>query len=203
MIFNDSEQLRQEYAKLGEPYEDSEPGKQWKFILKQIDSDPDKKETIQEMTRVAISPTEEYITYNHIWQGKNPIGSYISDSQTNVGVYPKFEPIYERYINEDNTYSQRLTSKNTTIAYFIPFNKENAEQLHKICNDISMKAGQRTIYHIMPEGGTKITIDSYQDWLNGEFEDLFKNGKITTVVTATSAANKQQSTRRANESKEV
>jgi hypothetical protein len=57
----------------------------------------------------------------------------------------------------------------------------------------------------MPEGGTKITIDSYQDWLNGEFEDLFKNGKITTVVTAASAsaANKQQTTRRANESKEV
>lgn len=183
MIFNDSEALRAEYAKLGETYEDSEPGKHWKAVIKQIDADPDKKETIQEMTRVAITPTEEYIVYHHMWHGKNPIGSYISDSQTNVGVYPKFEPIYERFINEDNTYSQRLISKNTTIGYFIPFNKENAEDLHKLCNDISMKAGQKTHYYIMPEGGTKITVDSYQDWLNGDFETLQATGKAKAIET--------------------
>lgn len=182
MIFNDSEALREEYAKLGEAYEDNEPSKHWKFIQNQIKDDPEKKETIQDMTRVVVAPGEEYIVYSHMIQGKNPIGSYVSDTETNVGVYPKFQPIYERYINEDNTYSQRLISKNTTIAYFIPFNKETAENLHKLCNDISMKAGQRTVYHIMPEGGTKITVDSYQDWLNGEFDDLIKNGKISTIV---------------------
>jgi len=192
MIFNDSEQLRQEYAKIGETYEDSEPEKHWKFILKQIQSDPDKKETIQEMTRIAVAPGEEYIVYNHMWSGKNPIGSYVSDSQTEVGVYPKFEPIYERFINEDNTYEQRLISKNTTIAYFIPFDKEHAENLHKLCNDITMKAGLRTVYHIMPEGGTKITVDSYQDWLNGEFDDLMKNGKITTTTTNVTTSPTQQ-----------
>ena len=179
MIFNDSEELRQEYAKLGETYEDNEPGKHWKFILNQIKDDPDKKETIQDMTRVAVSPNEEYIVYSHMIQGKNPIGSIVSDTQTNVGVYPRFEPIYERYINEDNTYSQRLISKNTTVAYFLAFNKENAESLHRFCNDVSMKPGLRTVYHVMPEGGTKITIESYNDWLNGEFEDLYKNGKIS------------------------
>lgn len=186
MIFNDSEQLRQEYVKLGETYEDSEPGKHWKAVIKQIDADPEKKETIQQMTRLAVASDEEYIVYDHMVQGKNPIGSIISDSQTNMGVYPKFEPIYERYVNEDNTYSQRLISKNTTIAYFIPFNKENAEELHRLCNDISMKPGQRTVYHIMPEGGTKITINSYQDWLNGEFEDLQQNGKITVQAATKS-----------------
>lgn len=182
MIFNDSESLRAEYAKLGEKYEETESDKYWKFILNQIKDDPDKRETIQEMTRIAVAPGEEYITYHHMIHGKNPIGSIVSDSQTNVGIYPKFEPIYERYINEDNTYSQRLISKNTTIAYFIPFNKENAENLHKLCNDISMKAGLRTVYYVMPEGGTKITIDSYQDWLNGDFQDLQEHGKITTTV---------------------
>lgn len=186
MIFNDSEQLRQEYAKLNETYEDTETGKYWKFILKQIANDPNKKETIQEMLRIAVSPEEEYIVYHHMWQGTNAIGSVVSDTETNVGIYPKFEPIYERYINEDNTYSQRLTSKNTTIGYFIPFNKENAEKLHKLCNDISMKPGQKTTYHVMPEGGTKITILSYQDWLNGEFQDLHENGKITIATTTPS-----------------
>ena len=181
MIFNDSEALRQEYAKLGEKYEETEPDKHWKFIQNQIKDDPDKKETIQEMTRVAVAPNEEYIVYHHMIQGKNPIGSVVSDAQSSVGIYPKFEPIYERFINEDNTYGQRLTSKNTTIAYYIPFNKENVEKLHKLCNDITMKAGHRTTYYIMPEGGTKILVQTYQDWLNGEFEDLHEHGKITTT----------------------
>ena len=186
MIFNDSEELRQEYAKLGEKYEETEPDKHWKFVLNQIKDDPDRKETIQEMTRIAVAPGEEYIVYHHMIQGKNPIGSVVSDAQSSVGIYPKFEPIYERYINEDNTYSQRLISKNTTIAYFIPFNKENVEKLHKLCNDITMKSGHRTTYYIMPEGGTKILVQTYQDWLDGEFEDLHEHGKITIKEEAAS-----------------
>lgn len=183
MIFNDSDELRQEYAKLGQQYEESEPDKHWKFVQNQIKDDPNKKETIQEMTRVAVAPGEEYIVYNHMIAGKNPIGSYVSDAQTSVGIYPKFEPIYERYINEDNTYGQRIISKNTTIAYYIPFTKENIDRLHKLCNDVTMKAGLKTTYYIMPEGGTKITVASYKDWKDGEFEDLQEHGKITITTT--------------------
>lgn len=187
MIFNDSDALRAEYAKLGEAYEESEPDKHWKFILKQIANDPDRKETIQQMTRIAVAPGEEYIIYDHMIRGKNPIGSIVSDAQTNVGVYPRFEPQYERFIQEDNTYGQRLISKNTAIAYFIQFNKENAEEIHKLCNDLSMRAGQKTVYYVMPEGGTKITINTYEDWLNGDFADLQEHGKITpTTKVATS-----------------
>src|SRR5690242_712639 len=111
MLFNDSQALRQEYARIGATYEESEEDKHYKFILNQIESDPNKKETITAMTRIQVAPGEEYITYHHTWSGKNPIGSFCRVTQTNVGIYPKFEPIYERFIQEDNTFGQRLISR--------------------------------------------------------------------------------------------
>ena len=183
MLFNDSEAQRLEYQKVGQAYEETEEDKHYKFILKQIDNDPNKKETISSMTRVMVGPNEEYIVYNHKWEGVNPIGSYLSTTQTNVGVYGHFEPIYERFIQEDNTFGQRLVSKNTTVGYFIPFTKEASDQLHKLCNDSSVRQGLRTKYYIMPEGGTKITVSSYKDWRDGEFEDLHEHGKITIQQT--------------------
>lgn len=183
MLFNDSEAQRKEYSKIGQPFEETEEDKHYQFILKQIANDPNKKESISAMTRIATGPNEEYIVYNHKWEGTNPIGSYVGTTQTNVGIYGHFEPIYERFIQEDNTYGQRLISKNTNVAYFIPFNKETADQLHKLCNDYSAKAGIRTRYYIMPEGGTKITVESYQDWINGTFDDLINTGKAKIKAT--------------------
>lgn len=182
MPFNDSEAQRKEYQKVGQPYEETEEDKHYKFILKQLENDPNKKETISAMTRIAVGPNEEFIVYHHKWEGINPIGSHVSVTQTNVGIYGHFEPIYERFIQEDNTYGQRLISKNTTVAYSIPFTKETADNLHKLCNDVSAKSGLRTKYYIMPDGGTKITVNSYKDWRDGEYEDLHENGKITTTI---------------------
>ena len=129
------------------------------------------------MKRIMVSPGEEYIVYHHIWEGTNPIGSFIRTTQTNVGIYGHFEPIYERFIQDDNTFGQRLVSKNIATAYFIPFTKETAEELHKLCDDKSFR--NKTEYVVQPEGGTPITINSYNDWVNGDFDDLHENGTIT------------------------
>ena len=190
MLYNDSEAQRQEYQKIGQAYEETEADKSYKHILKEIENDPNKKERISNMTRILVSPGEEYIVYHHSWEGINPIGSYRKTSQTNVGVYGKFEPIYERYITEDNTFENRLISKNTDTAYFIPFTKEKAEELHRLCNDAIAKPSARTAYYVMPEGGTKITVNSYQDWLNGTFEDLHQTGKATPLISNTNKPEK-------------
>lgn len=179
MLYNDSEAQRQEYQKIGQAYEETEEDKSYKQILKEIENDPNKKERITSMTRILVAPGEEYIVYHHTWEGINPIGSFRKTTQTNVGIYGHFEPIYERYITEDNTFAQKLISKNTDTAYFIPFTKERAEKLHKLCNDTPAKPSSRTSYYVLPEGGTKITIPKYEDWLNGEFDDLHEHGKIT------------------------
>lgn len=179
VVFNDSPALRQSYAKLGEEYQPTEQDKHYQYCLKQIESDPKKKETINTMYRIKISENEEYIVYIHTWEGLNPIGSYISVTQTDVGLYPDFQPIKERYITEDNTYAERVLSKNTNIGYFIPFTKDQAEELHKLCNDTSSRPGSKTKYYVDNGGGTLITVNSYKDWRDGEFEDLIENGKIT------------------------
>jgi hypothetical protein len=193
MLYNDSAAQRLEYEKLGLVYEENEEDKAYQHALKQIQNDPNKKERITSMIRVAVAPGEEYIVYHHTWEGTNPIGSKVKTTQTNVGIYGKFDPIYERFITEDNTYGQKLVSKNTDTAYFIPFTKERAEELHKLCNDITSKPGSRTSYYVMPEGGTKITVESYKDWLNGNFEDLHANGKITTATQQPAAQIKTKS----------
>ena len=177
MLYNDSEVQRAEYQKVGQPYEETEEEKHYKQVLKQIESDPNKKERIIHMKRIMVSPGEEYIVYHHIWEGTNPIGSFIRTTQTNVGIYGHFEPIYERFIQDDNTFGQRLVSKNIATAYFIPFTKETAEELHKLCDDKSFR--NKTEYVVQPEGGTPITINSYNDWVNGDFDDLHENGTIT------------------------
>lgn len=191
MIFNDSEPLRQEYQKVGETYEETEFDKQHKFVLQQIANDPNKKETITQMNRIMVNPPDEqYIVYIKTWEGVNQIGSYLSTTVSNIGIYPQFHPIYERFLQEDNTYGQRTISKNPVVAYFIPFTKATAEALHKLCNDTTSKQTQRTKYYAQVEGGTVITIASYHDWLNGSFDDLIENGKIT-IPTAPVQTTKQ------------
>ena len=185
MVYNKSDALLQEYQRVGEAYEDTELDKYWDFIQKQIQNDPGKKETIQSLTRIEVSKGEEYIVYIHSWEGLNPIGSFIRATQTDVGIYPRFEPVYQRYLQEDNTYAQKLISKNTVTAYYIPFNKETAEKLHKLCDDKSSKSTIRTKYYVQPEGGTAVTVDSYNDWVNGDFDDIFQHGKISTIIPQT------------------
>lgn len=184
MLYNDSDVQRAEYQKISQPYEETEEDKHYKFILKQIEHDPNKKERIIQMDRILVSPGEEYIVYHHTWEGSNPIGSFMKTTQTNVGIYGHFEPIYDRFIQEDNTFGQRLISKNTITSYFIPFTKEKADELHKLCNDASANRQSRTSYYVTPDGGTKITVDSYKDWRDGTFEDLHQNGRITIAAAA-------------------
>ena len=185
MVFNKSDALLEEYRKIGEVYEDTEQEKYYAFVLKQIASDPNKRETIHSMTRIKVAEDEEYITYIHSWEGRNPIGSFLRVTQTDVGTYPRFEPIYEKFIREDNTYGQKLISKNTTIGYFIPFTKERADELHKLCDDKSFKSQNKTKYYVQPEGGTPITVNTYQDWVNGSFEDIYEHGKISNAIAPT------------------
>jgi len=179
VVFNDSTALRQAYAQLNEEYKPTEQDQYYEHCLRQIQSDPNKKETILAMSRVRVAQDEEYIVYIHQWEGHNPIGSYVNVTQTDVGLCPSFQPIKERYITEEGTYADRVISKNVSVGYYIRFTKETANELHKLCNDVSAKTAARTKYYIENEGGNKIVINSYNDWVNGDFDDLHENGTIT------------------------
>jgi hypothetical protein len=66
------------------------------------------------------------------------------------------------------------------MKYCIPFTKERLEELHKKCSDKGPRLGENTKYYVQPEGGTTITVETYNDFLNGSFNDLHKYGKIPT-----------------------
>jgi hypothetical protein len=62
------------------------------------------------------------------------------------------------------------------IKYSIPFTKQNLEELHKKCNDKAARITERTKYSVWPEGGTKISVESYHDFANLDFQTLHKYG---------------------------
>lgn len=168
-----------EFAKIGKPYPDTEFDKAWEKHLRRLEHDPNKKEVITQLKRMQVAEDVEFLVYTHTVYGHDDIGSYCEKSQAGIGIYPILRPINQRILNEDNQYETVTTSYTEELGYFIPFNKEMLERLHKLCNDSTVAIKTRTKYSVQPDGGTEIAVASYEDFANGDFEDLYKNGRIT------------------------
>jgi hypothetical protein len=100
---------------------------------------------------------------------------------TALGVYEAVEKQITRVLNEEkNEFEERVGIGRKDIRYSIPFTKAALEDLHKRCNDKGAKMADRTKYYVQPEGGMTISVESYEDFLNGKFADVHKYGKIPT-----------------------
>jgi hypothetical protein len=58
------------------------------------------------------------------------------------------------------------------IKYSIPLTNQNLEELQKICNDRAARITERIKYSGWPEGGTKISVERYEDFANLDFQTL-------------------------------
>jgi len=93
---------------------------------------------------------------------------------------------------EKNEFQEVVTAGRREMRYSIPFINTTLEELRKKRNDKSARLADRTHYCVQPEGGITITVERYDDFLNGRFHDLYKYGKIPTdedkLITATKKA---------------
>jgi hypothetical protein len=169
-----------EYKKIGKEYPQSVLDKDFTAFMHKIAWDPDKREIIGGITRVKMADDTEFLTYGSKWEGHDKMyGNYDKRFRGELGVYEAIEKRTTLVLNEEkNEFEERVMPGRREIRYSIPFTKAALEDLHKRCNDSGAKMTDRTKYYVQREGGTTITVETYNDFLNGKFDDLHKYGKI-------------------------
>jgi hypothetical protein len=171
-----------EYKKIGKEYPKTVLDNDFTAFMHKIAWDPNKHETIGGITRIKLADDTEYLTYSSRWEGHDKLyGNYDKRNRCELGVYEGIERQTTRVLNEEkNEFQEVVTAGRREPKYSIPFTKEKLEELHQKCNDKAARIAERTKYSVWPEAGTKISVESYEDFANGKFSDLIKYGKIPT-----------------------
>jgi len=171
-----------EYTKIGKPYPYTVLDKDFTAFMQKIAWDPNKRETISEITRIKLADDTEFLTYSSRWEGHGKLyGNYDKRNRCELGVYEGIERQTTRVLNEEkNEFQEVVTAGRREPKYSIPFTKEKLEELHQKCNDKAARIAERTKYSVWPEAGTRISVERYEDFLNVKFSDLIKYGKIPT-----------------------
>ena len=183
-----------EYTKIGKPYPYTVLDKDFTAFMQKIAWDPNKRETISEITRIKLADDTEFLTYSSRWEGHDKLyGNYDKRNRCELGVYEGIERQTTRVLNEEkNEFQEVVTAGRREPKYSIPFTKEKLEELHQKCNDKAARIAERTKYSVWPEAGTRISVERYEDFLNAKFTDLIKYGKIPTdedkLITSTKKA---------------
>ena len=87
-----------------------------------------------------------------------------------LGVYEAIEKVTTRALNEEkNEFEERDFNWKKRNEIFDPIHQSNTKELHKKCNDKGPKMADRTKYSVWPEGGTKISVERYEDFANLDF----------------------------------
>lgn len=168
-----------EFAKYHLQYPDNEFQDEWDRHIRRLSNDPNKKDKITQMRRVKIGEGLEFITYTHILSGHDQLGSFWEKGQAEIGTYPILHAQNVRELNEEDGQYVTITKSYTEeLSYWIAFNKENIDNLHKLCYDTPSISARSTAYTVMPDGGTEISVRSFKDWSEGEFDELYEYGMI-------------------------
>jgi hypothetical protein len=169
-----------EYAKIGKPYPKTVFDQDFTAFMHKIAWDPNKRETIQNICRIRLADDSEFLIHDSRWEGHDKLyGNRDKRHRSELGVYEGVEKQVTRVLNEEkNEFEERVGIGRKELRYSIPFTKAALEDLHKRCNDKGAKMADRTKYYVQPEGGMTISVESYEDFLNGKFDDLHKYGKI-------------------------
>jgi hypothetical protein len=171
-----------EYKRIGKEYPQSVLDKDFTAFMHKIAWDPNKREIIQEITRIRLADDSEFLIHDSLWEGHDKLyGNRDKRYRGELGVYEGIEKQVTRVLNEEKSeFEERVTVGRKEMKYSIPFTKAALEELHKRCNDKGARMADRTHYYVLLDGGTVITVETYSDFLNGRFDDLYKYGKIPT-----------------------
>jgi hypothetical protein len=168
------------YKTVGKPYDDTLDDIRYENILKITRNSPHSsknKKIVRVMVRLVADDGQEYIKYDLYELLYDAIGAWHEVYQSNVGLYPI--PVTQPKM-EYGPGGQVQEVVNGPIVridtgYSIPFTKEAADDIHKMCNDISQR--DRTQYLAKLGNGKRITCKNYavfRDWTLEEIE----TGKI-------------------------
>lgn len=175
-----------EYEKLDPPYNfypDTPEDIAKEKYMQMTARSPTEDRFITVLKRIMAADGNEYLVYGQILERQDGIGNvHPWDNDTTEGAYQKPIPLKELKYDENNNPVRRTKSiRRVDTGYSIPFTKENCENLHKDCNDNANAPQPKTQYYVEKWNDNKtVTVLTYDDFLNGEFDDLFNHSKITT-----------------------
>ena len=198
----------EEYKKVGLSYPRNAWDNAYREFLKRTPSAEEGNEyakqnytRILSIGRIRLQGGKEYLGWNQIEVRFDTLGNAENFSRTNLGVYPKLR--FRSVRIEDERGLKRTITQPTgeaDTAYSLPFTVDNLDKLHKDCTDNSdfeLQPGDpeglsATRYYVTDlRSHTKISVESYDDLRNGEFEDLYNYGKKITSPKQENEAKKK------------
>jgi hypothetical protein len=156
-------------------------------FMRKTKNSKDNETIITKMIRLKLPSEEnqddelegkEYILYDVRETRRDGLGNKKTYVRLNLGKYPIPEKILEMKFDEDFQPVQKVVGVGEVhTGYEIPFTKERAEEMHKLCKDkITATNSIRTQYLVQKYNEYKISVDSFKDWLTGDFETLYATG---------------------------
>jgi len=173
------------YSKLGLAYDDELFDGLYEKWLHETSAEEDlpkyshhKPKEVTMIKRVRTGDNKEYLVYSLV--------EYRVDSALNVkhwwlpniGKYPIPIPRYETTTISFGKQDRRIAEvQNIDTGYSIPFTKKNLEKIR----DIGLKYNGKVQYMVETSKGIKMSVATYHDLAEGDFEELVHFTKIPTT----------------------
>lgn len=174
-----SQEGLKEYEKIEYPYPTSEWDKDYDLFVEKTKNSVDKQKIkVGRITRIQGADNKEYLTYDETVTRFDGLGNSFKRFRENLGTYPI--PQARREVTYDSNNNQQVKTvgiNNIETGYSIPFSKAKLDEIHKNAIDnVAQRAG-KTQYFVQKVNAPPVTVQSFEDLKEADFEELYKYGK--------------------------
>jgi hypothetical protein len=170
------------YRAIGKEYPKHPFDLDYEKFLRVTANSTDNKYIINRMIRYQDGEgddAKEYILYDLQEIRRDGVGNQTKRTRQYLGMYPIPEAQRKVVYDEDGQPQTKTVGISDIITgYEIPFTVEKADELHKLggVDKYSATNKHKTEYLVEKSNGMVISVDSYKDWRDGDFETLFNTG---------------------------
>ena len=179
----------EQYKKIDLPYPKHPFDNAYDSFKKKTASSQDNQFIINRLIRIKIPETEdqdkEYILYDLQEIRKDGMGNPKSFTRTNLGLYPIPQRTAIRAFDEDGQPIVKTGGiSEINDGYEFLFTPEKADELHKLgCVDkFTLARRNKTQYLVEKLGEYTISVNSFKDWRDGDFETLYYSGNAEGIL---------------------
>lgn len=169
------------YEKIGKPYPTTTYDTDYEQFVNSTKSSDERNRTKRKLTRmmrVMGADGKEYLVYSEVQTRFNDIGNSFSRFRENIGTYPIPEGNVVLYYDANGEQQQRVDNiSDIKTGYSIPFSAQKANEIHKNSIDNVPQRAGRTEYFVQRINDAPVSIESFEDFRDGEFDELIKHGK--------------------------
>jgi hypothetical protein len=168
-----------EYEKIHAPYENSADDEAYQAFLKMTKECPEKqrRREILSLTRKVIgNGSKEFILWNERLSALDGLGNERHHFRGSMGTYPIPIPVYELRQVPDTLVPEKVRTgiKEVKTGYSTPFTTKAADLFYKDC----ITDGDKPTTFCIEAHNTRISVDSFKDWRDGEMKELQRFGHI-------------------------